>query len=343
MKAASVSPLPRPQRLVTVAVVAAWVMTAPAAALADYTFGGDGMQVVSSGTVANGAVSLQSVGLWTENANGASSANPGGCSTTLTVPACNDVVASRLVVALYGGSALSTAAVTVTVNSDSTSLTIGGTGDTNLPFTSGPNVYGSMTSGAWVISVPVTDLNTNGTANTVNITATPTNSTGNYGFDGRVVYASLWDVYQQASLNNTFQYAVAEGSGDIYTPGFTSGTVAARTVDFGGFNTGSLQSAQLDTLYTYVHPGQDNLLFMNGGGTLGGNPAVSSESTYAPVQPSPFIVTSELSSSDNWIKFSVDPADGVTAPARGLLGNHTALPCCGRRWRSLKQRLWQQR
>ena len=150
----------------------------------------------------------------------------------------------------------------------------------------------------------------------MNITANdPTNQ-----FDGRVVYASLWDVYQNASLNNSFQYSVAEGSGDIYTPGYASGTVPSRTIDFGGFNTSNLQSAQLDTLYTYVHAGQDNLLFMNGG-TLGGNPAVSSGATYAPVQAS-FNVTSNLSPSDNSIKFSVDPADGVTAPAPGSLGDY---------------------
>ncbi len=291
-------------------------MTAPAAARADYNFGGDGMQVVSSGTVANGAVSMQSIGLWSENYS-VDSMNPGGCSTTFTIPACTDVVASRLVVALYGGSAYNTAALTVTVNGVPTIVTIGGITDSNVPFTSGPNVYGSMTSGAWVISVPVAaDLNTSGAVNSVNITANdPTNQ-----FDGRVVYASLWDVYQNASLNNSFQYSVAEGSGDIYTPGYASGTVPSRTIDFGGFNTSNLQSAQLDTLYTYVHAGQDNLLFMNGG-TLGGNPAVSSGATYAPVQAS-FNVTSNLSPSDNSIKFSVDPADGVTAPAPGSLGDY---------------------
>ena len=134
------------------------------------------MQVVSSGTVANGAVSMQSIGLWSENYSVAST-NPGGCSTTFTVPACNDVVASRLVVALYGGSAYNTAAVTVTVNGVPTNVTIGGINDSNVPFTSGPNVYGSMTSGAWVISVPVAaNLNTSGAVNSVNITANdPTN------------------------------------------------------------------------------------------------------------------------------------------------------------------------
>ena len=44
---------------------------------------------------------------------------------------------------------------------------------------------------------------------------------------------------------------------------------------------------------------------------MGGTRRLVPSSTYAPVQAS-FGVTSDLSSSDNWIKFSVDPADGVT-------------------------------
>ncbi|MGA2035598.1 MAG: hypothetical protein ABSG68_25395, partial [Thermoguttaceae bacterium] len=233
---------------------AAWTMTVPA--WAGYNWGGDGMEQIASGTVPNGAVFMQSVGAWPAYTN-----VPGGYSTQLTAPACDDVVASRLVLALYGGSAGNTATVTVTVNGVATSVTIGGgtaSPDPNPEFTTGQtNVYGSTSSGAWVVSVPVAaDLNTNGAANSVNISATTSN-----GFDGRLVYASLWDVYQKASLNNTFQYAVAEGSGDIYsqTPGTAqSPTVASRWVDLGGFGTSNLQSAKVDTLYTYVHASQDN-------------------------------------------------------------------------------------
>jgi hypothetical protein len=132
------------------------------------------------------------------------------------------------------------------------------------------------------------------------------------------VYASLWEVYQKASLNNTFQYAVAEGSGDIYTttPGTAqSPTVASRWVEMGGFNVDNIQSAKLDALYTYVHNPQDNHLYissdnLHNGSLVGGDPAVTSSSTYAAVQAS-FDVASGLSASDNWVKFSVDPADGV--------------------------------
>ena len=286
------------------------------------------MEGVASGTVSNGAVFMQSVGAWP-----AYTTVPGGYSTQFTTPVCDDVVASRLVLALYGGSASNTATVTVTVNGVATNLTIGGgTGspDSNPEFTTGQtNVYGSTSSGAWVVSVPVAaDLNTNGTANTVNVTV----NDPSYNFDGRLVYASIWDVHQKASLNNKFQYAVAEGSGDIYstTPGTAqSATVASRWVDMGAFGVKNLQSAHLDVLDTYVHSGQDNHLYINSnnlsnGTLLGGDPAVSSSSTYAPVQAS-FNVTSDLSSSDNWIKVSVDPADGVTSSGTSVFRPQVAV------------------
>jgi hypothetical protein len=308
------------------AVLAAGLTVSPA--WAGYNWGGDGMGVVSSGTIPNGAVSLQSVGAWPTYTN-----VPGGYSTQFTTPVCDDVVASRLVLALYGGTASNTANVTVTVNGVSTSATIGGgtaSPDTNPEFTTGQtNVYGSTSSGAWVVSLPVAaDLNINGTANSVNVTVA--DLSGN--FDGRLVYASLWDVYQKASLNNKFRYAVAEGSGDIYsvTPGTAqSPTVASRWVDMGAFDTGNLQTATLDTLYTYVHSGQDNHLYITSNDTsngtlLGGDPAVSSSSTYAPVQAG-FGITSDLSATDNWVKFSVDPADGVTSSGTSVLRPQVAI------------------
>jgi hypothetical protein len=150
--------------------------------------------------------------------------------------------------------------------------------------------------------------------------------TNDPGFDGRIVYSSLWEVYQKASLNNSFQYAVAEGSGDIYstTPGTAqSPTVPSRLVDMGKFNLANLQTVKLDTLYTYVHNPQDNHLYLNGS-LVGGDPAVSSGSTYAAVQAS-FDVTSGLSSSDNQVKFSVDPADGVTSSGTSVFRPQEAI------------------
>ena len=196
-----------------------------------------------------------------------------------------------------------------------------------------------MSSGAWVISVPVTDLNTNGAANSVNITAVH-QQCQRVHFDGRIVYASLWDVYQKASLNNTFQYAVAEGSGDIYSsqPGthnrpFPRGGSISAASTLATSNRHSLTPCTP----TYM-PGKTTILYINSNDTsngilLGGDPAVSSASTYAPVQAS-FDVTSDLSSSDNWIKYSVDPADGVIA----LLQQHMEHRCFGRKWRFSRQR-----
>ena len=310
-------------------LVAAATWMAAVSARAGYNWGGDGMEEVASGTISNGAVYMQSYGAWGTSYTNSSS----GYSTQFATPACDDVVNARLVLGIYGGSAYNLASpLTVTVNGVATSVTVGGgtsNPDTNPEFTaSQTNVYGSMSSGAWVVSIPVTgDLNTNGSANNVNVKIS-----SNTGFDGRIVYASLWDVYQKASLDNTFQYAVAEGSGDIYTTApatSQSQTFASRWVDLGAFNTSNLKSAKLDTLYTYVHAGQDNHLYINtndasNGTLLGGDPAVSSDSTYAPVQAS-FDVTSDLSSLDNWIKFSVDPADGVTGSGTSVFRPQVAI------------------
>ena len=141
------------------------------AAWAGYNWGGDGMEEIASGTIPNGAVYMQSYGDWGTSYTNSSS----GYSTQFTSPACDDVVNARLVLGIYGGSAYNLASpLTVTVNGVATSVTVGGgtsSPDTNPEFTaSQTNVYGSMSSGAWVVSIPVTgDLNTNGSANNVNV------------------------------------------------------------------------------------------------------------------------------------------------------------------------------
>jgi MYXO-CTERM domain-containing protein len=287
---------------------------------AGFYWGGNGMQVIDSGTIANGAIYMQSVSAWPAYGNAS-----GGYSCQFTnTPASDSIVSSRLLVAIYGGSKDYTCTLTATVNGAATSVTLGGAADSNPEFTAGQtNVYGSTSSGAWVVSIPVAAANlASGAADNVNITIT--NKSGN--FDGRIVYSSLWEVYQQASLKNTFQYAIAEGSGDIYstTPGTAqTPTVSSRSVDMGGFNVANLETAKLDTLYTYVHSGQDNHLYLNGS-LVGGDPAVSSGSTYAAVQAG-FDVTSELSSSDNQVKFSVDPADGVASSGTSVLRPQVAI------------------
>lgn len=290
-------------------------------ARAGYYWGGNGMQVVASGTVANGAIYMQSASLWPNYGN-----VQGGCSLQFTnTPASDSIVSSRLLVALYGGSKDYTCTLAATINGATTTVTLGGSADSNPEFDANKtNVYGSTSSGAWVISIPVAtaNLKSGGAADNVNITIT--NQSGS--FDGRIVYSSLWEVYQQASLKNTFQYAIAEGSGDIYTttPGTAqSPTVSSRLVDLGGFDLANLQSDKLDTLYTYVHAGQDNHLYLNGS-LVGGDPAVSSGSTYAAVQAS-FDVTSGLASNDNSVKFSVDTSDGVIGSGTTVLRPQEAI------------------
>ena len=204
------------------------------------------------------------------------------------------------------------------------SIVLGGTNDSNPEFTANQtNVYGSASSGFWLVSIPVTgNLTASGGTDAVNIAATTTSN-----FDGRIVYASLWEVYQNPSLSNQFQYAVGEGNGDIYNslpnnaPGGVT-TSASRLLDLGGVNASDAQAASLATLYDYVHSAQDNKLFLSDATgddntLLGGDPAVSSAGTYAAATASFALTAGGLSSSDNWFKFSVDPNDGVALSSGG--------------------------
>ena len=104
------------------------------------------------------------------------------------------------------------------------------------------------------------------------------------GFDGRIVYTSLWD-------------GLSEGVAEQFVPVrrgrrqrrylHDQAVNRARLIVNVGLALGGLRRfrhrqsgvAQLDTLYTYEHSGQDNALFMNSNnasnGTLLADPAVS--------------------------------------------------------------------
>ena len=90
MEAAVMRHFGKSEIVATVALAATWLTAVPV--WAGYNWGGDGMGEVASGTVSNGAVYTQSVSPWPAYTSVA-----GGYSTQFTAPACDDVVASRLV------------------------------------------------------------------------------------------------------------------------------------------------------------------------------------------------------------------------------------------------------
>ena len=146
--------------------------------------------------------------------SGQTATQSGGYSFDFTTPAVSNVVTARLLVGIYGGSASNTCNLMATVNGGTAaSLTLGGTGDVNPEFTANQtNVYGSASSGDWLVSIPVTaNLTASGGTDAVKITATTTS-----GLTATSSTLRLWEVYQNPSLNNQFQYAVGEGNGDIY-------------------------------------------------------------------------------------------------------------------------------
>ncbi|MEN6458976.1 MAG: PEP-CTERM sorting domain-containing protein [Thermoguttaceae bacterium] len=292
------------------------------AAIAEYTFSGSGMQTVSNGTVLNSAIYCQSNTLW--NASGghsttSDSATPYVVTTSFATPACDSVTTSRLVLTVWGGNPSLVGGLAVTVNNTSIAdLSVGGTGDSNQTFSStGINVYGSG-SGVWFISIPVTSslLYTDGTANQVTISLSDTVLTDGVCFDGRIAQATLWSVYQDSSLHNTFQYVVAEGSGDIYktstytSSGKTYTTTMSREVSLGTANTDNVTSATFTALYTYGDKNQNDHVSLNGtqlGGDDVANKQNGSSLAVAPDLVS-FGVTNCLSST-NTVTFSVDPED----------------------------------
>lgn len=294
-------------------------------ASASYTFSGNGMQTLFSGSVADGALYVQSNTTW--NAGGGHVTTSDGpvpyvLTTNFTAPVCDSVATSRLVLTLWGGNPVLVGGLSATVNSASVAdLNVGGTGDSTQTFgATGINVYGSG-SGVWLVSIPVDSalLHTNGTANEVKITMSDPNLTDGVCFDGRVGQATLWSVYQKDSLSNLFQYAVAEGSGDIYkTPTYTSSgvtypTVMSREISLGSVNAQNVTSAVVDAMYTYGDKNQNDRLYFNNAQLGGDDVANKQNGSSLAVVPDlvSFDVTDSLSS-NNTIRFSANPGDVPT-------------------------------
>lgn len=301
---------PRAQRRIVTAAslaLAAFVLTAPRS-VAMYSSGGQGIQTVLSGTVANASLYMGTQATWINSANPAVG-QPYNLTVGFAIPACDSIVNGRLVLSLWGGTANYTANLGVSVNGNALmpgGLNLGSTNDANVSFSATqPSVYGSG-FGVWLVGLPVNTsyLHSDGSSNTVTITVTTPDS-----FDGRIHQVSLLSVYQQGALTNQFQYAIAEGSGDIYASP-TSVQVSSRVVPLGGLSFANPNAATLHALYTYGDSNQNDRIYFNG--------AQFGSDDIARWNPSPtglnfgpdvvsFDVLSSLTNSGNQVTFSVGP------------------------------------
>lgn len=309
---------PWAMRIVVIVVTAAGAT----AARADYNKYGQGMQVVASGTLTNGGLDIQTVSPWLNaGAPISTMADTYTLNTTFTGPACDSIVASRLVLSIWGANASNTCRLDVSANGTSLgSVSFGGDGlngstlDPNPAFsTSQTNVYGGG-SGVWLVSIPITNLgvlNRNAANNDFALTLTPLYQGGSVPFDGRFVQASLVSLYQKADLNNSFAYALAEGTGDIYRG--TTGAEKSRSASLGTADTANVAAATLRALYTYGDLNQNDRLYFNGV-PLGGDDIAQYAGTSGHLNYGPDLVSFDVTSAlagTNSLEFSVDAADGI--------------------------------
>jgi uncharacterized repeat protein (TIGR03803 family) len=271
-----------------------------------FAFGGLGMTNVLAGNIANGGLFWTNIDTWPNVAPSL----PYTYQETMTMPACNRIVASRLLMTVWGGTHDYTCDMTVTVNGTNLPVAnpfvFGTTGDLNALFSSdAPCAYGSG-YGVWLVAMPIPAgmLFTNGTPNTISVTETTPDS-----FDGRIQYVALAAVYQSSALTNAFAYSIAEGSGDIYgSP--ASGEVSQRIAVFAPVNPANATNATLTALYTYGDTGQNDRLYFNGV-QYGGDDVAQWNTSIANYGPSvvTFSVTNLVAT--NAVTFSV----GADVPA----------------------------
>jgi hypothetical protein len=284
------------------------IAVAPFPAHAGYASPGQGIQTVIHGTLAHGALFMDTRACWT---NLATPEKPYVVDTWFALPRCEAVPMGRLVLTVWGGTANYICNLGVQINGTNVPLaaplTFGTTNDANAVFSASlPSVYGAG-SGVWLVGLPVPGamLHRDGTSNHVQFTVTTPDS-----FDGRMSQVTLLAVYQSAALNHTFEYAVAEGSGDIYRAP-TGAQVDARTVALGTVNATDVTAARLQVLYAYGDKDQNDRLYFNGdqlgGDDVAGWDKVGSGLDYGPSVVS-FDVLGGLAAS-NAVTFSVAAAD----------------------------------
>ncbi|MFO1512957.1 MAG: DUF3344 domain-containing protein [Verrucomicrobiota bacterium] len=284
---------------------------------------GHGISNVLSGSIANGGLYWQSTTNWLNAGNPITTFTTYAVTNDYTLPACDSISVARIVMTVWGGTANYISQMTVTINGTNLAaanpLVFGSTTDTNPVFSAtSANTYGSG-SGVWLVTLPVPPemLLKDGTPNTIIISQTSPN-----GFDGRVQHVTLLAVYQKSSLANTFDYSIAEGSGDIYkTP--TGTQVSQRTVAFAPIIPTSATAAKLQVLYTYGDALNDRLYF---NGTQFGSDNVADWST-ALVNNGPSIVSFDVLGSlvaSNTVSFSL-AADVPATPETSLRPQLAAL------------------
>lgn len=279
-------------------------------ARAGYASQGQGMQAIITGTVPNGALFMETRATWI---NTATPPKPYVVNAGFTLPVCEAVPVSRLVMTVWGGTANYICNLGVQINGTNvpgvSPLTFGTTTDANAVFSATtPSVYGAG-AGVWLVGLPVPPelWFKDGTSNHVQLTVTTPDS-----FDGRINHVTLVAVYQSAALSNEFEYVVAEGSGDIYRAP-TGLQVDARTVSLGTLSQTNATSARLRALYTYGDVTQNDRLFFNGV-QFGGDNVADYDSSITGQGFGPdvvdFDVLANLASS-NVVTFTVSAADGV--------------------------------
>jgi hypothetical protein len=284
--------------------------SAPQTAWCGYDFAGQGMTNVLSGSVANGGLFWSTVPTWLNSTPSLPYTN----AVTFALPACDHVVTGRLVMTVWGGTADYVCQMTVNVNGSNLPsadpFVFGTTADANAVFSAdAPCAYGSG-YGVWLVALPVPGewLFTNGAVNSVTLVErTPG------GFDGRIQHVTLVAVYQAAALANSFDYALAEGSGDIRSSP-SPPQVDRRTAVFGAVNPTSATAATLTALYTYGDTGQNDRLFFNGT-QLGGDDVSQWDTAAANYGPS--VVSFDMLGNvltTNEVTFSVASSDGVPDP-----------------------------
>ena len=282
-----------------------------------YAFEGLGVTNVLTGSVANGGLFWATVPTWLNVPPSLPYTN----ELAFGLPTCDRFVASRLVITLWGGEPDFTCQMTVTVNGTNlpvaSPFVFGTTNDLNALFDAGaPCAYGSG-YGVWLVTLPVPGgmLHTDGSSNTVSVIETTPDE-----FDGRIEQVTLVAVYQSSALTNVFDYALAEGSGDIYAAP-TPPEVDHRTVMFGAVNPTNATAATLTALYTYGHTGENDELFFNGTQLGGDDIAQGDTSTYFGPSVATFGVLTNLVAT-NAVEFTVaagvvpDPRDGTESALR---------------------------
>jgi hypothetical protein len=283
-------------------------LAVPAEVQAEFASAGQGIQRVLQGTVSDGALFLETRSTWS---NQATPAKPYLVEAWFALPACGAVPVSRLTMTVWGGTASYVCNLGVKINGTdlpmAAPLTFGNTNDANAVFSAtAPSVYGAG-FGVWLISLPVPGnlLFKEGSSNHVQLTVNTPDS-----FDGRINQVTLLAVYQAAALNNTFDYVLAEGSGDIYRAP-TAPQVDARTVPLGTLHSASATAARLRVLYTYGDLGQNDRLYFNGN-QLGGNDVSGWDRAASGLDFGPNVVNIDVLGilmATNAVRFSVAAAD----------------------------------